>query len=72
MEIELMNIGKKCMKKPINDDNEDIYKKKPFKSGFKTNTIKGVIEHPYLKDQLAYTFIEDDSYVEVRRCKIID
>ena len=67
-----VNIGKKCVKKPINEESEDSYKQKPFKSGLKTNTIKGVIDHPQLPGKLAYTFFEDDSYVEVRRCKIID
>lgn len=67
-----VNIGKKCMKKPINEDDLRHYQQKPFKSGFKTNTIKGVIDHPQLPGKLAYTFFEDDSYVEVRRCEIID
>lgn len=26
------------------------------------------IEHPILEGQFAYTFVEDDSFVEVRRC----
>ena len=45
---------------------------KPFKSLFKTNTIKGVIEHPYKKRNgepvMAYTFYEDDSIVECSIC----
>lgn len=40
---------------------------KPFKSGNKINTIKGYIIHPTLK-VISYTFEEDDSYVEARRC----
>lgn len=40
---------------------------KPFKSGLKINTIKGYIIHPLLKTT-SYTFEEDDSYVEARRC----
>ncbi|MDA3780199.1 MAG: hypothetical protein PF487_08310 [Bacteroidales bacterium] len=43
---------------------------KPFKSGFLINTVKGVINHPILNIP-AYTFEEDDSYVECRRCGVI-
>lgn len=43
---------------------------KPFKSTFRTNTIKGLIVHPHLK-MPAYTFHEDDSYVECRLCIIL-
>lgn len=50
-------IGKKVVKKS----------NKPFKSGEKTNTVKGIITHPILKIP-AYTFEEDESYVECRRC----
>ena len=60
------NIGKrvtKCGTKPN-------YKVKPFKSGLKTNTVKDVITHPILNIP-AYTFEEDSSYVECRRCKPI-
>lgn len=59
------NIGKKTHK--ISKEGTEP---KPFKSGFKVNTIKGVIEHPQLKIA-AYTFEEDESYVECRRCVII-
>lgn len=55
------NIGKKVTKKSG----------KPFKSGEKINTIKGITQHPVLKDEMAYTFEEDDSYVEIRRCETI-
>ena len=65
------NIGKKVMKQPVSEKNQNKHVSKPFKSGFKTNTIKDVIEHPILKIP-AYTFFEDDSYVECRRCKIIE
>lgn len=61
------NIGKKCIK-----TSKRGTVPKPFKSGLKTNTIKDVITHPILLDQLAYIFEEDDSYVEVRRCIIKD
>jgi hypothetical protein len=62
-------IGKKCMKKSINGVNH--HKQKLFKSTFKINTIKGVINHPHLNVP-AYVFHEDDSCVECRRIQIID
>ena len=40
---------------------------KPFKSGSKVNTVRGVIDHPVLHIP-AFTFEEDDSHVECRRC----
>lgn len=40
---------------------------KPFKSGLKVNTVKGVINHPILNVP-AFTFEEDDSYVACRIC----
>jgi len=45
--------------------------KKKFKSGLYQNTVKGIINHPIL-DIPAYTFEEDDSFVECRRCKPIE
>ncbi len=62
-------IGKQCRKKSINGIKH--YKVKPFKSTFKTNTIKGVINHPHLNIP-AYIFHEDDSFVECRRVEIIE
>lgn len=53
-------IGKKVMKTSP----------KPFKSGKKVNTVKDVVEHPVLKIP-AFTFQEDDSVVECRRCVLI-
>ena len=41
-------------------------KKKPFKSGLLINTVKDVINRP------AYTFYEDDSYVDCRSCIIVE
>ena len=41
----------------------------PFKSGLKTNTVKGIVQHFVLKDLPAFIFEEDDSMVECRRCK---
>jgi hypothetical protein len=43
---------------------------KPFKSMQKHNTIKSIIIHPQLKIP-AFTFEDDDSYVECRRCIIL-
>ena len=42
---------------------------KKFKSGSKINTVKGVVMHPILKNLKAFTFEEDDSIVECRRCR---
>lgn len=56
------HIGKKVVKKSG----------KPFKSGEKVATIKGVIKHPILRgDILAFIFAEDDSYVRTGYCKFI-
>jgi hypothetical protein len=60
-------LGNKCTKKSFSNYN---YTPKPFKSGKKINTIKGLINHPQLNIP-AYTFIEDDSYVECRRIQIL-
>jgi len=62
IEDYLPNIGKQCRKK--------CKTMKPFKSGFKVNTIKGVIMHPILNIP-GYTFVEDESFVECRRCRVI-
>jgi hypothetical protein len=43
---------------------------KPFKSWQKINTVKGVIDHPEINVP-AYTFEDDDSYVECRRCEVV-
>jgi hypothetical protein len=40
---------------------------KPFKSRLIVNTVKGIINHPIL-NRPAFTFEEDDSFVECRRC----
>jgi len=42
---------------------------KPFKSTFKVNTVKAVVDHPNLPGKKAYTFEEDDSYVRVDQCE---
>lgn len=41
---------------------------KPFKSGEKVATVKGVIDHPQLPGEPAYTLVEDDSYVRCSYC----
>lgn len=43
---------------------------KPFKSGEFINTVESIIDHPTLHIP-AFTFIEDDSYVECRRCELV-
>ncbi len=43
---------------------------KPFKSTLKVNTIKSVETHPNKKHLLAFSFIEDDSFVSVSQCEI--
>jgi len=63
------NIGKRVQKCAIS--HKASHKQKPFKSGQKINTIKGVIDHPILHVP-AYTFVEDDSYVECRRCEVVN
>lgn len=45
---------------------------KPFKSGKKINTVKDIIQHPILKDEKAYTFYEDYSFVSVAMCKPVE
>lgn len=42
---------------------------KKFKSRKKYNTVKGVVDHPVLGIP-AFTFREDDSIVESRRCDL--
>lgn len=58
MEHLKLLIGKKVIKFPSH---------KPFKSGLKTNTVKGVITHE-ITGRPAFIFEEDDSYVECRQC----
>lgn len=44
--------------------------RKPFKSGLKVNTVKGMILHPQLWVP-AFTFVEDDSYVRCDICSLV-
>ena len=60
----------------MEDFVKNIYRKvtkgrKPFKSGKLYNIVKGVINHPILNVP-AYTFFDDDSYVECKRCKVVE
>lgn len=41
---------------------------KPFKSKSTINTVKGKVINPYTNKE-AYTFIEDDSIVDVHMCE---
>jgi len=65
------NIGKKVSKTAFLRHRGAEGNPKPFKSGKLVNTIKDVIEHPTLHIP-AYTFEDDSSYVECRRCEVID
>lgn len=64
------------VKIPITDPESCIGKRvrkgsdRPFKSTFKINTVKGVMLHPTLGVP-CFTFEEDESYVEVRRCELV-
>ncbi len=60
------NIGKRVAKVTLKKHGNP----KPFKSKSKINTVKGVILHPTMSVP-AYTFLEDDSYVECRRCQLV-
>jgi len=62
------NIGRRVTKGNISTGDANH---KKFKSGLYINSVKGVINHPILNIP-AYTFDEDDSYVECRRCFIHD
>lgn len=62
------NIGRRVTKGSISRGDAN---QKKFKSGLLINTVKGVINHPILNIP-AYTFEEDDSYVECRRCFLVD
>lgn len=61
------NIGKRVSKTSFVKKRNP----KPFKSGFLINTVNGIINHPKLNVP-AYTFVEDESYVECLRCKVVE
>jgi hypothetical protein len=44
------------------------YSGKPFKSGYKINTVSGIFGTHPTSGRLCFTFIEDVSYVECFRC----
>jgi len=59
---------------PINDYiGRKVVKEsgKPFKSRKKINTVAGMTLHPKLNSP-CWTFMEDDSYVECRRCQFLE
>ena len=62
-------IGYKCRKTSGKDGQ--ALNPKPFKSTLQENTIKGVIMHPILNIP-AFTFEEDESYVDARTIIILD
>jgi hypothetical protein len=59
-------IGKKVWKNP---KTTTTHQPKPFKSGLKINTVKGVAIHDHTP-HLAFTFEEDSSLVECFRCSL--
>lgn len=68
IETYQQNIGRKVMKCSIT--RREI-NNKTFKSGLVINTVKDVKMHPILKIP-AYTFNEDDTCVECRRCIVVN
>jgi hypothetical protein len=60
-------IGQKVRK---TSGNNNTKQPRPFKSGRKFNTVKGLVQHPTLNIP-AFTFEEDDSIVECRRCILV-
>jgi hypothetical protein len=64
-------VGKRVRKARGRNSEPNLEREpKPFKSGLKENTVKSVITHPQLGTP-AFTFEEDDSYVECKRCHLI-
>lgn len=63
-------IGKRVIKEIKLSKKGNWIVPKPFKSRQLINTIKGVIDHPILHIP-AFTFEEDESFVECRRCTIL-
>lgn len=71
LQIALRNVGRRVRKTSGLKTDGSPKEPKPFKSGRKVNTIKGVIEHPIVGGP-AYTFEEDESYVATRSCTVLD
>jgi len=44
---------------------------KKFKSRLAENTVKAVVDHPVISNLPAFTFHEDNSVVEARRCMLV-
>lgn len=40
---------------------------KPFKSMLKVNTVKAIVTNP-ITGNIAYSFVEDDSIVDISKC----
>lgn len=47
---------------------------KPFKSGLKVNTVKGIVNNPNItwRECKAYTFLEDDTCVNIQICETVE
>ena len=60
------NIGKKVSKSVFRVGKSP----KPFKSGSKVNTVKGVVVSP-ITGKESYTFEEDDSFVHCEICEVV-
>ena len=54
-------VGKAVVKKSRN----------PFKSGEKIGTVKGITTNPFT-NRMAFTFNEDDSFVECMKCHLVE
>ncbi len=52
---------------------KQVHKKsrKPFKSGAQVGTVSGSTTHP-VTGRMCFTFIEDSSYVECFRCRLVE
>lgn len=60
MDANIKAIGKKAYKKSG----------KPFKSGEKVGTVKGIVVNPN-SGKYAFTFEEDETVVDCFRCKLL-
>lgn len=69
MDEKLENFYKQYIGFKVRKKRTEKSTSSPFKSTFKINTIKNVIEHPTRKTP-AFTFNEDDSYVACETCRI--
>lgn len=60
------NVGKKVSKSVFRVGKQP----KPFKSGLKVNTVKGITTCP-ITGKVAYSFVEDDSIVRAEICEVV-